>query len=172
MAHNIDSMAYYGERPWHGLGTSIPARANASRIIGAARLNWEVAMRPIPNVGALADKNLLVSNADDGRGSVSTWRLSTRALRSSATRRRGRSDGNVWPNFSRTGTLHDLRPDHALWGAHNSVTRFEDYRHANEAWPDRRLNRIWFGQGADLKLHALQQADALRQQLSEARRCG
>ena len=70
----------------------------------------------------------------------------------------------MWPNFSRTGTLHDLRPDHTLWGAYNSVTRFEDYRHANEAGPDRRLNRIWFGQGADLKLHALQQADALRQQ--------
>jgi hypothetical protein len=29
MAHNIDSMAYYRERPWHGLGTSIPERANA-----------------------------------------------------------------------------------------------------------------------------------------------
>jgi len=56
MAHNIDSMAYYGERPWHGLGTNIPARANSLQMIGAAGLNWEVAMKPIPNVGAHADK--------------------------------------------------------------------------------------------------------------------
>jgi hypothetical protein len=49
-------MAYYGKRPWHGLGTNIPDRANASRTIGAAGLNWEVAMRSIPNVGAHAGK--------------------------------------------------------------------------------------------------------------------
>lgn len=62
------------------------------------------------------------------------------------------------------GDSPHLRPSHTLWGAYNSVTRYEDYRQAKEAGPDRRLNRIWFGQGADLKLHALQQADALRQQ--------
>ena len=43
------------------------------------------------------------------------------------------------------------------------MTRYEDYRQANEAGPDRRLNRVWFGQGADLKLRALSTADALRQ---------
>lgn len=62
------------------------------------------------------------------------------------------------------GDSPDLRPSHTLWGAYNSVTRYEDYRHANEAGRDRRLNRVWFGQGADMKLRALQQADALRQQ--------
>jgi hypothetical protein len=57
MAHNIDSMAYYGEMPWHGLGTSIPARANALQMIGAAGLNWEVAEgevwinKPVPSGG-------------------------------------------------------------------------------------------------------------------------
>jgi hypothetical protein len=44
------------------------------------------------------------------------------------------------------------------------VTKYEDYRQTNEASADRRLNRVWFGSGAELKLKALQQADALRQQ--------
>jgi hypothetical protein len=29
-------MAYYGETPWHGLGTSIPERAKALEMISAA----------------------------------------------------------------------------------------------------------------------------------------
>ncbi len=62
------------------------------------------------------------------------------------------------------GDAPKLAPSHTLWGAYNAVTRYEDYRQANEAGPDRRLNRVWFGHGADLKLRALSAADALRQQ--------
>ena len=62
------------------------------------------------------------------------------------------------------GDSPKLAPSHTLWGAYNAVARYEDYRRANEAGPDRRLNRVWFGQGADLKLHALGVADTLRQQ--------
>jgi phage/plasmid-like protein (TIGR03299 family) len=57
-----------------------------------------------------------------------------------------------------------LKPSHTLWGAYNAVARYEDYRETNEAGPDRRLNRVWFGAGAELKLKALQEANALRQQ--------
>jgi phage/plasmid-like protein (TIGR03299 family) len=52
------------------------------------------------------------------------------------------------------GDVPELAPSHTLWGAYNAVTRYEDCRQANEAGPDRRLNRVWFGQGADLKLRA------------------
>ena len=62
------------------------------------------------------------------------------------------------------GDAPKLAPSHTLWGAYNAVTRYEDYRQADEAGPDRRLNRVWFGQGAELKLRALSAADALRQQ--------
>ena len=57
------------------------------------------------------------------------------------------------------GDAPNLSPSHTLWGAYNAVVRYEDYRRAREAGPDRRLNRVWFGQGASLKLLALQQAD-------------
>jgi phage/plasmid-like protein (TIGR03299 family) len=54
-----------------------------------------------------------------------------------------------------------LKPKHTLWNAYNAVTRYEDYRQTNEAGPDRRLNRVWFGAGAGLKLKALHQANYL-----------
>jgi hypothetical protein len=48
--------------------------------------------------------------------------------------------------------------DRTLWGAYNAVIRHEDYRKTTEAGPDRRLNRVWFGAGAEVKLRALNAA--------------
>jgi len=45
-----------------------------------------------------------------------------------------------------------------LWAAYNAVTRDEDYRHSTERGSDRRLSRVWFGSGADLKYRALRVA--------------
>lgn len=45
-----------------------------------------------------------------------------------------------------------------LWGAYNAVTRFEDYRKARDETAERRLDRVWFGRGADLKVKALNEA--------------
>jgi phage/plasmid-like protein (TIGR03299 family) len=45
-----------------------------------------------------------------------------------------------------------------MWGLYNAVTRVEDYRIAPKATPDSRLDRVWFGRGADLKVKALSRA--------------
>jgi phage/plasmid-like protein (TIGR03299 family) len=46
-----------------------------------------------------------------------------------------------------------------LWGAYNAITRFEDYkRPQQEEQPGQRLERTWFGGGADTKLNALAKA--------------
>ena len=48
MAHNIEmingkaQMAYAGAKPWHGLGTEVPADLTPDQMLEAAGLNWEV----------------------------------------------------------------------------------------------------------------------------------
>jgi phage/plasmid-like protein (TIGR03299 family) len=62
-------------------------------------------------------------------------------------------------------TQEDLQLPHVrgtLWGAYNAITRFEDYKQPQqEEQPDQRLQRIWFGGGADIKLKALVKATEL-----------
>lgn len=49
-----------------------------------------------------------------------------------------------------------------LWGAYNAITRFEDYKQPQqEETQDQRLERTWFGGGADIKLKALEKAKEL-----------
>ena len=49
-----------------------------------------------------------------------------------------------------------------LWGAYNAIIRFEDYKQPmQEEAADQRLERTWFGSGADIKLRALDKASAL-----------
>ncbi len=48
-----------------------------------------------------------------------------------------------------------------MWGLYNAVTRVEDYRETTEALPESRLERVWFGRGADKKIKALETAVAL-----------
>ncbi len=49
-----------------------------------------------------------------------------------------------------------------LWGAYNAITRMEDYKQPKQAeLPEQRLQRAWFGSGADTKLLALLKAQDL-----------
>jgi phage/plasmid-like protein (TIGR03299 family) len=65
--------------------------------------------------------------------------------------------------------LFDSQPDlqldrvrGTLWAAYNTITRFEDYKQPQqEEQPDQRLERVWFGSGANTKLLALQKAQEL-----------
>ena len=65
--------------------------------------------------------------------------------------------------------LFESRPDlqipgvrGTLWGAFNAITRFEDYKQPRqEEKPDQRLERTWFGSGAESKLMALAEAKKL-----------
>lgn len=47
MVANIDTMAYVGEKPWHGLGTEVPNIMTAEEAIVAGGLNWNVEKKPI-----------------------------------------------------------------------------------------------------------------------------
>ena len=46
MPANVQTMAYYGEAPWHGLGQQVPKGVAAEQMIHAAGLDWQVQLRP------------------------------------------------------------------------------------------------------------------------------
>jgi phage/plasmid-like protein (TIGR03299 family) len=69
------------------------------------------------------------------------------------------------PKWDHVTQLFETAPDLQLpgvrgtmWAAYNAVTRFEDYRGVERESPSQRLNRVWFGAGADLKVKALEEA--------------
>lgn len=47
MAHMVESMAYRGETPWHGLGFKLPAEVDTDGMLVAAGLNWAVNREPV-----------------------------------------------------------------------------------------------------------------------------
>jgi phage/plasmid-like protein (TIGR03299 family) len=60
MAHEVESMFYVDEVPWHGLGHAFEEAPSIDDAIVAAGLDWEVGMRPlfvnIPNEDGGSDK--------------------------------------------------------------------------------------------------------------------
>ena len=60
MAHLVETMAYAGEVPWHGLGRQVEADMSPEEMLEAAELNWTVSKRPLytinkPNVWNIID---------------------------------------------------------------------------------------------------------------------
>lgn len=47
MAHNIGQMFYYGEMPWHKLGTKLDNPATLTESLKAGGLDWTVSMMPL-----------------------------------------------------------------------------------------------------------------------------
>lgn len=46
MAHNIETMAWTGEKPWHGLGIEVSDDLSPAEMMQAAELDWTVSKRP------------------------------------------------------------------------------------------------------------------------------
>lgn len=46
MSHMVETLAFAGELPWHGLGTRLPERADAQTMLQVAGLDWTVEARP------------------------------------------------------------------------------------------------------------------------------
>lgn len=51
MSHNVETMAYTNEVPWHGLGTYIEKAPTVKAMIKAAGLTWKVEKKPLTIAG-------------------------------------------------------------------------------------------------------------------------
>ncbi|MBO5711249.1 MAG: hypothetical protein J6R47_00280, partial [Acholeplasmatales bacterium] len=47
MAHEVESMVYVRETPWHGLGVRVEEAMTSAQAIELAGLNWTVETKPI-----------------------------------------------------------------------------------------------------------------------------
>lgn len=47
MAHEVSSMAYVGDTPWHGLGQSLPTKQSLDVWAEAAGMNWQIKETPV-----------------------------------------------------------------------------------------------------------------------------
>jgi phage/plasmid-like protein (TIGR03299 family) len=46
MAHQVETMAYAGQVPWHGLGVQVDNTMSPEQMLEAAKLDWTVSKRP------------------------------------------------------------------------------------------------------------------------------
>ena len=46
MAHEVETMAYANQVPWHGLGVPVRDDMTPNEMLEAASLNWTVSKRP------------------------------------------------------------------------------------------------------------------------------
>jgi phage/plasmid-like protein (TIGR03299 family) len=52
MAHEVETMAYAGETPWHGLGKKVSNKLSPDEMLKAAGLDWSVDLKPcFTNIG-------------------------------------------------------------------------------------------------------------------------
>lgn len=71
MAHEVETMAYANETPWHKLGVPVDSSISVDDMLIAAGLNWEVELRPVftaddaGNPVAIPNKRALVRKTDN-----------------------------------------------------------------------------------------------------------
>lgn len=56
MAHEVETMFYVREAPWHGLGTMVENALDSASALKTAGLDWQVVQRPIHVDGVVADE--------------------------------------------------------------------------------------------------------------------
>jgi phage/plasmid-like protein (TIGR03299 family) len=61
MAHMVETMAFAGETPWHGLGVKVPADLSPEQMLEKAGLNWTV--RKVPAYADVAGKKVAVGQS-------------------------------------------------------------------------------------------------------------
>lgn len=70
MAANVESMFYFGQVPWHGLGTEVKEALSSKEALKQAGLDWKVISQPICTKESGIDIEGYSANVRDSDGSV------------------------------------------------------------------------------------------------------
>lgn len=67
MAHMVETMAYAGEVPWHGLGTRVPNDLSPEQMMTSAGLDWSVEKQTLVTLEGIEvpEKKALVRSSDN-----------------------------------------------------------------------------------------------------------
>lgn len=55
MAHELETMAYVGQTPWHGLGNALPAQQPIEVWAAQAGMDWSICETPVRFVASPQD---------------------------------------------------------------------------------------------------------------------
>lgn len=102
MAHEIETMAFANEVPWHGLGNRVDPTVSVDDMLVAAGLDWEVKLRPI------------FAQAEDGQMIKLPMR---RALVRSSDNKVMTVTGDLWKPFQNRDALEFFREYTEMGGA-------------------------------------------------------
>jgi len=130
MSHNVESMMYAGETPWHGLGTAVPGNLSWREAIAVAGLDWEVAKRRafIQSFNAApgekrpvecAEFRALVRKSDDSVFAVVTDRYAPIQNRDAF-----QLFGDLFGDAAVLHTAGSLRSGRVVWGLAEFPERF------------------------------------------------
>lgn len=121
MAHQIETMAFAHEVPWHGLGVQVTADLSYDEMLVKAGLDWTVSLRPMHFTGndgkshEMPDRYALVRDSDDQPMSVAGTRYNPvqnkEALRF--------FDRFIQAGKARMETAGSLRDGKLVWGLAN-----------------------------------------------------
>ena len=67
MSHNINSMFYYGAKPWHKLGTEVKEAATSEQAIMAAKLDWSVRKEQLQRADGIRVESFATVRSDTNK---------------------------------------------------------------------------------------------------------
>lgn len=160
MAHEIESIFYVGETPWHGLGHKVVEAPSTREAIVMAGLDWRVRTEPVflkdGRAGQYRELARRQINADDlARYVIKVAGHGDKKFEDLASVTQARVE-SMFERFVHGHGHEVVGVAGTWWAAYNAVT--EEMAHNTRAGGDAKYQSLWFGDNARRNRLALETA--------------